>query len=352
MKAFFNKHTLNFKIPAGTSRGILNNKTSWFLHLQDSASGIIGIGECSIIENLSPDEVSLIGSKLESLCDIINNEDDDFSLALKSFPAIRFALETAFKDHSSGGQRIIFESPFLKGSGVPINGLVWMGEKSFMYNQIKSKIEEGYKCIKIKIAALSFEEELELLNHVRTQFSEKDIEIRLDANGGFNNEEALSRTLSLHHLNIHSIEQPIKPGHWEGMAKLCLESPIKIALDEELIGVYDLDDKKQLLQVIQPNYIVLKPSFLGGFQASQEWLELAEMNNIGWWITSALESNIGLNAIAQWASTLELKTHQGLGTGQLYTNNIPSPLYIDEGYLYSGNRQWDTELITKRNADN
>jgi len=233
------------------------------------------------------------------------------------------------------GRRILFPSSFTLGkTAIDINGLVWMGEFDFMKRQIREKIEAGYTCIKLKIGAIEFDEELELVRNVRNEFSENDIEIRVDANGAFSPEDALGKLEQLSEYDLHSIEQPIKQGHWENMAELCEQTPLPIALDEELIGVNEFEQKKTLLRTISPHYIILKPSLVGGFQSSEEWIGIAEKNNIGWWVTSALESNIGLNAIAQWTYYLENKMPQGLGTGQLYTNNFESPLKITKGKLY------------------
>lgn len=329
-----------FKRPSGTSRGVLNSKNSWFIILEDGGS--IGVGECSVIEGLSTDIENGLAEKMEAIRLDINKSQtftlgDDFFIGV---PALRFAYEMALKDLKEGSQKRIFNSGFLDGKGIPINGLVWMGEKEFMYDQIKTKIKEGYSCIKIKIAAIDFQEELRLIKYIRTQFSPKEMQIRVDANGGFSNKEALERIKCLSDFELHSIEQPIKQGQPTVMAELCENTPLPIVLDEELIGYEKREEKEALLRIIKPQYIILKPSLIGGFHASQEWIDLADNNGIGWWITSALEANIGLNAIAQWTSTLNSDMYQGLGTGQLFTNNIPSPLYIEQGHLYHGDRSW------------
>jgi L-alanine-DL-glutamate epimerase-like enolase superfamily enzyme len=228
-------------------------------------------------------------------------------------------------------------------AGIPINGLVWMGDREFMQKQIREKIAAGYRCIKLKVGALDFETELEIISGIRQQFSPEDIEIRLDANGGFMPADALEKLKRLSEYSIHSIEQPIKPRQWEAMAEICEKSPIPVVLDEELIVT---SPNEAMLQQINPAYIILKPSLLGGFRISEEWIRLAENNNIGWWITSALEANVGLNAIAQWTASLNSTMPQGLGTGQLYHNNIPSPLEIREAKLwYNQNQQWDLSSI-------
>ncbi|MGD1840471.1 MAG: o-succinylbenzoate synthase [Thermonemataceae bacterium] len=268
---------------------------------------------------------------------------------MQHFPAIHFALEIAFQDLQQGGKRQLFENDFSNGTApIPINGLIWMGPKSIMLQQIKEKLAAGDRCIKLKIGAIDFEEELALLKYIRTQFGSEEVIVRVDANGAFKPEEALEKLKRLAELALHSIEQPIATQQWEKMAKLCEQSPLPIALDEELIGVVD---RKALLATIQPQYIILKPSLLGGWAASEAWIALAKKHNIGWWMTSALESNIGLNAIAQFTGNLSLHptaTYQGLGTGQLYHNNIPSPLEVNGGWLhYRSHVNWEVGDITK-----
>ena len=265
------------------------------------------------------------------------------------FPSIRFGLEMALIDlgmdgyveirgnkgnTGNRGERILFPSDFTEGKdSIEINGLVWMGSFDFMRQQIIDKIESGFKCIKLKIGAMDFTEELNLIKSIRNEFSAKDIEIRVDANGAFKQTEALEKLNRLAEFGLHSIEQPIRQGFWDEMTNLCASSPLPIALDEELIGINEIKEKEKLLKTIRPQFIILKPSLLGGFKASEEWIDLAEKNNIGWWVTSALESNIGLNAIAQWTYTLKNKMPQGLGTGKLYLNNLDSPLKINNGKL-------------------
>ena len=258
------------------------------------------------------------------------------------WPSIHFGLEIALRDLETNGQRQLFSSPFTETEQpIPINGLIWMGEKQFMFDQIKSKLQAGFSCIKLKIGAIDFEEELSLLRFIRQQFSAKDIELRVDANGAFTPTDALEKLNRLSAFELHSIEQPIRQQQWEEMAALCATTPLPIALDEELIGVYELAEKKKLLETIQPQYLIFKPSFIGGYKGTTEWINLCKTHNIDWWITSALESNIGLNAIAQWTATLNNKMPQGLGTGQLYTNNIESPLFVkDGGIYYQQNKEW------------
>lgn len=341
MKAEVVHRKLNFKRKSGTSRGILTQKDSWFLTLVNE-EGHKGIGECSVIKALSPDCRKNIPLQIVSLTNRINN-GEQVKLndpIFEEMPAMQFCYETALKDLNNGGVRELYKTDFLTGKGIPINGLVWMGCKDYMLEQIKDKIKSGYNCIKIKIASIDFGEECSLLKYIRKEFTKEDIEIRVDANGGFAKETALEKLKTLSNYGLHSIEQPISPAQWQEMALLCAQSPLPIALDEELIDISIKETKSQLLDTISPPYIILKPSLLGGFESSEEWIALAEQKGIAWWATSALEANIGLNAIAQWTAHLNTTKHQGLGTGQLFTNNINSPLYIDKGFLYSGENNW------------
>ena len=337
------RHLLKFKKPAGTSRGVMLDKPSWFLSFNGESG--VARGEVSVIPGLSVDNLGLIESTLVQLHDLSITELESEIPNLGDFPAIRFGLEMLLKDYHNGCKQQLFDNDFARGEGIAINGLVWMGEFDFMYEQIKQKIETGYKCIKIKIAAIDWNKEIELLKYIRKHFSVEDIQIRVDANGGFKNDEAFDKLNHLAQLDVHSIEQPIKQDQWDEMAKLCSITPIPIALDEELIGRTDINLKKKMLSTIQPQYIILKPSLVGGFKASEEWIELAASLGIDYWVTSALESNVGLNAIAQWTAGLNNKHYQGLGTGQLYTNNIPSPLFIESGFIYSGNDPWDFSIL-------
>jgi o-succinylbenzoate synthase len=342
MKAHYINHPLHFKFPAGTSRGVLLHKPSFFIFLEKE--GIVGIGECSTIPDLSIDPMEQYDQKLQEVCLHLNEGVDAKDIDLSAFPSIAFGVETALLDFNSGGNRILFENDFSAGkAGIPINGLVWMGDREFMQKQIREKIAAGYRCIKLKVGALDFETELEIISGIRQQFSPEDIEIRLDANGGFMPADALEKLKRLSEYSIHSIEQPIKPRQWEAMANICEHSPIPIVLDEELIGT---EPNEEMLLQIKPACIILKPSLLGGFGVSEKWIQLAEKNNIGWWNTSALEANIGLNAIAQWTASLNSSMPQGLGTGQLYHNNIQSPLEIRNAKLrYNQNQQWDLNAI-------
>src|ERR1035437_498240 len=332
MDASYTTLDLQFKFPAGTSRGVLLHKPWAFLILLKD--GYTGIGECSTIPDLSIDPVDSYTEKLDEVCRLLNVGTDLNSIDLYDYPSIAFGLETALFDLAAKGSKCLFQTSFTEGkTGIPINGLVWMGDKAFMEKQIREKIASGYKCIKLKVGANEFDTELGILSAIRKQFSATDLEIRLDANGAFNPKDALERLNKLSVFNVHSIEQPIRQHQFEEMADLCSNSPIPIVLDEELIGV-KAADREPLLEKIKPAYIILKPSLIGGFKESQEWISLAEKHNIGWWITSALEANIGLNAIAQWTSTLGSILPQGLGTGQLYHNNIPSPLVIEHATLF------------------
>ena len=335
---------LHFKFPAGTSRGVLLHKSSSFLILEKD--GLTGVGECAAIPGLSVDPMDSYHEKLNDLCRLLNEGYDPYTIVLDDYPSISFGLETALLDLEAKGSKYLFPSSFTEGkTGIPINGLVWMGDKDFMQKQIREKIAAGFHCIKLKIGAIDFDTELEIISGIRQQFSPEDIEIRLDANGGFTPKDALEKLNKLSAFTIHSIEQPIKQKQFEEMAVLCRQSPVPIVLDEELIGV-KTSDKEFLIEKIKPAYIILKPSLVGGFKQSEEWIGLAEKHKVNWWITSALESNIGLNAIAQWTFTLNSDLPQGLGTGQLYHNNITSPLTIEQAKLfYRKETDWNLSSI-------
>lgn len=333
MKARYKKHILEFKRPSGTSRGILKTKETWFLTLEHD--GKIGYGECGILRTLSVDDVPEYESKLKWMCENIYLGLNDLLKELIEFPSIQFGLEQAFLSLAQSNPFELFPSDFTKNNaGIPINGLVWMGDEQFMKTQIHEKLEQGFSCIKMKIGAIDFETELELLKSIRKEYSATDIELRVDANGAFLPATALEKLKRLSELELHSIEQPIKQNQIDDMAKLCEQSPLAIALDEELIGAFSVTDKEKIIQTIQPQYIILKPSLVGGFKGSEEWISIAKENSVDYWITSALESNIGLNAISQWTYTLNSKLPQGLGTGSMYTNNIDSPLEVKNGALY------------------
>ena len=344
MQATYQKYILNFKRPSGTSRGILKTKETWFIILNDNEKQ--GIGECGILRTLSVDDRPDYEEKLKWACQNIHLGVVVLLKELYEFPSIQFGLEQAFLSLQSHTMFDLFPSEFTKGNqAIPINGLVWMGDKEFMKTQIKEKLATGFSCIKMKIGAIDFKTEMELLTSIRKEFSSNEIELRVDANGGFDPNNALEKLKRLSELEIHSIEQPIKQGQFEQMASLCEKTPLPIALDEELIGVFSVTKKQEILQTIQPQYIILKPSLVGGFKGSKEWIEKAESHNVGWWVTSALESNVGLNAIAQWTFTLNSNMPQGLGTGGLYTNNIESPLEIEKGSLkYNTYKKWNFNL--------
>ncbi len=355
-KVDYRKHTLRFKFPAGTSRGILREKEIFIIKVEND-TGHFGLGESAPLKGLSPDDIPEFESHLAQACANLQKETVDFDSEESiyewlfenipaRFPSLRFGMETALLDLRYGAQRCIQPSDFSANSrGIPINGLIWMGKKEFMRHQIDEKLEAGFNCIKIKIGALDFDSECALLDYIREYYTPEQISIRVDANGAFTPAEAEEKLRHLAAYGLHSIEQPIRQGQWEAMRSLCAVAPLPIALDEELIGIYSLQEKIQLLEKVVPQYIILKPTLLGGLRASKEWITLAEERNIGWWITSALESNIGLNAIAQFTATLDSKVHQGLGTGQLYHNNIPSPLTIEQGHLFYGNSEmWEFPL--------
>jgi o-succinylbenzoate synthase len=332
LKASWHKHILDFTFEAHTSRGRIDSHAAYFIKLWDSENHeVVGVGEASPLKDLSIDYRPDFEFYLDQFTSNLNVWDDN---KLSQFPSIRFGLETAILDLQKGGKKLFYDNDFFHGSRLlPINGLIWMADKLVMKSQIKSKIEAGFTTIKLKIGALNFEDELELIQEIRKQFSSSEITIRVDANGAFSTKDALKKLDSLSKFDLHSIEQPIKQGNVEEMAKLCSQSSLAIALDEELIGIYFKEDKTRLLEVIKPQYIIVKPTLLGGLKASKEWIGEAEKLNIGWWITSALESNIGLNAIAQFASTFANSIPQGLGTGSLYYNNIRSPLVVEKGFL-------------------
>ena len=326
IKARYQKYELHFKQPAGTSRGVLKTRTVWYLFLEED--GVTGLGECAPLPGLSIETPEQVEEQMEGIVNdpelFINNTS-----LLQDLPSLRFALETALLDLKNSGKRELFPSAFTSGeAGIPINGLIWMGQIENMQRQIEEKLAAGFRCIKLKIGAKDFEQELALLKALRNRFSIDQIVIRVDANGAFNTDSAPAKLKRLADLQLHSIEQPIRTGQWQQMAELCKTTALPIALDEELIGINRREEKIQLLATIRPQFLVLKPSLHGGISGCDEWIELANERSIGWWITSYLESNIGLNTIAQWAFTKDSKMHQGLGTGQLFTNNIDSPLEI------------------------
>ena len=345
MKATYKKYLLNFKHPSGTSRGILTEKETWFLLLEEN--GKTGIGECGILRSLSVDDRPDYEEKLNWVCENIHLGKDQLLDELIHFPSIQFGVETAFLSLVSKTPFDLFPSEFTEGTkSMQINGLVWMGEEDFMKSQIEEKLAEGFTCIKLKIGAIDFKRELELLRFIRQNFTADQIEIRVDANGAFKPDDALEKMEQLSQFNLHSIEQPIKANQVSRMRLLCENPPFPIALDEELIGVYGVENKQELLEKIKPQYIILKPSLIGGFSGTIEWISVAEKLNIGWWITSALESNVGLNAITQFTYTLKSSLPQGLGTGSLYTNNFDCPLEINRGQIqYNPSKKWNIENL-------
>jgi o-succinylbenzoate synthase len=331
MKAEYFRYLLQFKRPSGTSRGVLHEKETFILEI--SENGKKGIGECAIFRGLSFDDRPDYEEKLKWLCENINQDFSILKEELKEFPSIWFGYEQAILNLKHG-KNIYFPSEFAEGkTPIIINGLIWMGDINYMKEQIQDKLEKGFHCIKLKIG-VDWKSEHEILQKLRQKFSKETLELRVDANGGFNKNEAKIVLQQLADLNIHSIEQPIKAGNWNDMAELCSETPTPIALDEELIGIIDFNEKRKLLETIKPQYIILKPALVGGFSGSDEWISPAEEQNIGWWITSALESNIGLNAIAQYTFTKNSNMPQGLGTGGLFTNNFESQLNLKGEKLF------------------
>lgn len=345
MKAQYSKYILNFKRPSGTSRGVMTTKETWFIILEDGAKK--GIGECGILRGLSIDDRPDYEEKLQWACDNIHLGETALWEALIEFPSIQFGLETAFRSLRAENPFVLFPSEFTFGEkNIAINGLVWMGEETYMKQQIEDKLAQGFNCIKLKIGAIDFEKELSLLEFIRANFTPEQIEIRVDANGAFSPNEALQKLERLAQYHLHSIEQPIRQHQPEHMERLCGATPLPIALDEELIGVFEYADKEALLLKIKPQYIILKPSLVGGIRGCDEWITLAEKQNIGWWITSALESNVGLNAIAQYTYTKNNPMLQGLGTGALYTNNFDAPLEVRNGELcYNTTLPWDVSIF-------
>ncbi|SOS49334.1 O-succinylbenzoate synthase [Tenacibaculum dicentrarchi] len=341
IKATYHKYLLNFKQASGTSRGILRTKETWFITLKQEDK--IGIGECGLFRGLSIDDTPDYEEKLKWFCENINLGLEVLLAEAIRFPSIQFGLEQAFLSLNSENKFELFPSDFTKGKeAIAINGLIWMGDKAFMQQQIKDKLQQGFSTIKMKIGAIDFETEIDLLKSIRNEFSSKEITLRVDANGGFTPKDALEKLQRLSELEIHSIEQPIKQGQWQEMASLCKKTPLPIALDEELIGVFTSEEKEKCIETIKPQYIILKPSLVGGIKGSEEWISIAKKHHADNWITSALESNIGLNAIAQWTQTLKNPLPQGLGTGSLFTNNFESPLEVSNGSLhYNSKKAWE-----------
>lgn len=353
LKASYIKKIFRFNFEARTSRGEIKDRTSWFIKIWDDRyPDVVGIGECGPLPGLSIDDRPDFEKTLSTSLDQLKNfELKDVitsgkmkKIVPKGYPSIVFGMETALFDLSYGGNRMIFENQFIRGMKIPINGLVWMGDAEFMLRQIDEKISKGFTCIKLKVGGINFDSECELLHHIRKRFSRNDITLRLDANGAFTPANVFQKLKTLSQFEIHSIEQPLKAGTKE-TGDLCRKSPIPIALDEELIGIDARKSKATMLDQLNPRFIVIKPSLHGGISGTEEWIDLATERNIDWWITSALESNIGLNAICQLTANYPISIPQGLGTGMIYERNIPSPLTVANGAIYWDQKlKWDTAM--------
>ena len=341
---------LHFKQPAGTSRGIYTTRQVWYVLATDEKTGRYGVGECAPLPQLSCDDLPDYEKILSDFClKTAPNGQLDYE-ALRPYPSMLFGLETALR-HLQKGTLQLWDTPFAQGKqGIPINGLIWMGSFDEMYQRIQEKMKAGFRCIKVKIGAIDFDKELELLRFIRQHFSPEEIELRVDANGAFTPEIAPQRLEQLSQFHLHSIEQPIRAGQWKEMAKLCASTPLPIALDEELIGINTTEEKIDLLETIHPQYIILKPSLHGGLHGSEEWIRLAAERKIPSWVTSALESNIGLNAIAQWCATLNPQMPQGLGTGLLFTDNIDFPLHIKNDCLWFHPEEQEPDILNWLNV--
>lgn len=367
VKASLQKKTFLFSFSARTSRGPMRERHSWFIKVEDNTNpAVVGIGECGPLPGLSPELTPDFEATLTKCINALNELNIPIAsiheaaisltrlhtflaglalpVSLQANPSIAFALESAFLDLHHGGKQMIFDNSFLKGEAIPINGLIWMGGMDFMLQQIEIKIRDGFRCIKLKVGGLDFEKECDVLQYIRRKYFRDNITIRLDANGAFKPDEALYKLKELAKFNVHSIEQPLKKGA-EYLPQLCKESPIPVALDEELIGVNNRSEKEKLLDRIHPQFIILKPSMHGGLFGCEEWIGVAEDKKIDWWITSALESNIGLNAIAQFTANYPINKHHGLGTGGIYENNISSPLKISKESLLMGKEKWELDEL-------
>lgn len=346
-QAKFKKYRLEFIRPSGTSKGVLSHKDSWFIKLWRKGNPeIAGHGECGPLHWLSKEPLAEMDAVLQRVCANPEPYLHDLEGKLGEIPSVRFGLEMALKDLQNDGKLNPYPSAFTEeNSAQHINGLIWMGDADFMLKQIQDKLDLGFSCLKLKIGAIDFEKEIAVLKNIRAHYSAQQIEIRVDANGAFPTTEAAHKLERLAAFDLHSIEQPIATGQWQEMQALCQEKIIDIALDEELIGIYG-DKKRRLLENIKPQYLILKPSMLGGFEASEEWINLAKEQGCKYWTTSALESNIGLNAIAQWTAMQDNSLPQGLGTGQLYSNNFDSPLYLKGDQLYfSKSKEWNLKAL-------
>ncbi len=347
--ASFVPYTLLFKKPAKTSRNELAEHQVYYLKLTRLIDGKVGYGEAAPLKGLSIDDVPHFEQQLQFVCDNLHLGWQNLYEDLIAFPSLQFALETAILSLQNEDSFLLFKSNFTDGnSAIPINGLIWMNDKETMLKEALEKASQGFNTIKFKVGALDFDDECRMLEAFRKQYNAFKITIRLDANGAFNGDDAAEKLRELARFDIHSIEQPIKPKQWDLMEMLCATSKIPIALDEELIGVSVSNHGKDVLQKIKPKYIILKPTLIGGLRNSDAWIKLAEQHDIGWWATSALESNVGLNAIAQWTATKNLQLPQGLGTGSLYLNNIPSPLSVNQGVLsYQRQETWDIGILNQ-----
>lgn len=347
IQASYFKKVFHFNFKARTSRGLMKDKTSWFIRL--AAGGIAGVGECGPLPGLSIDHHPGFEATLQRIVDDLStaklSAEDEASIMEvipAGYPSVRFGLETAWRDLRNGGKHVIYDNTFLEGKPIAINGLIWMGDLDFMMDQINKKVSEGFTCLKLKVGGLDFERECDILRYIRSKYFREKITIRLDANGAFKPDEVLFKLEEMARYDIHSIEQPLKPGQKE-MEELCRKSPIPVAFDEELIGVFREEEKRALLEKLRPRFIVLKPTLHGGFSGCAEWISLAEQLNIGWWITSALESSVGLNAICQFTANYHTSIPQGLGTGAIYQDNFSSPLKVADGKIwYDAQCGWDT----------
>lgn len=336
IKINIEERMLHFKQPAGTSRGVYTERRIWLVRVSDGKHE--GVGECAPLPDLSCDDIPNYAEMLRRFCDGVEQTGEIDYEAMRDYPSMLFGLETALLALNADPSHLLFDTPFSRGEvGIPINGLVWMGTYEEMSQRIEEKLRQGFRCVKLKIGAINFDAELDLLKRIRERFGPRELQLRVDANGAFGYDEALYKLELLSQYALHSIEQPIKARQWAAMAELCREAPLAIALDEELIGVNDPGQKRQMLNIIRPRYIILKPSLHGGMMGCREWISIARDMGIGTWITSALESNIGLMAIAQFCSEVygcPVTMPQGLGTGQLFTDNIPMPLRIKGDQLW------------------
>ncbi len=351
MKLSAHPYTLHFKRPAATSRGALFTKQAVFLAAtRADLPGVVGWGECSPMPGLSVDDLPDYVDKVQAVCNTFDAGGDMPALDLVELPSVAFGLETAVRDLQTGGRQRLFDTAFSRGeAALPTHGLIWIGDAQNVVEQVELKAAQGCRVIKMKVGALPFEEERALLRSIRQRYSPREIELRLDANGAFAPAEALERLKRLSEFDVAFLEQPIAAGQWQAMAGLCVHSPIPLALDEELIGIAGTEARRQLMDTVRPQHLILKPSLLGGLAGCEAWIDEAERLDSQWWINSLLESNVGLNAICQWTSARQVEKDDrvhGLGTGQLYANNIPSPLRLDAcGLRVDPAGTWDFRSI-------